>query len=169
MLKNNVVLHNEYVEIQIQSNTYKHSVKIDKEDFLRLDCKLRVTNQGYVYLAKNNGASLACFVLDTKTSNTKYIDHINGDTLDNRKSNLRVCTPSENAKNRHSFSRNNTGVVGIQYRKNGKYEYYRVSLTGNNKKRYTKQFCINKLGKENAFILAKRHLLDKKKEFGYMV
>lgn len=46
------------------------------------------------------------------------VDHINGDSLDNRLSNLRVCTQQENVMNRTSLNKNNTsGVRGVSFHK----------------------------------------------------
>ena len=48
------------------------------------------------------------------------VDHINGDTMDNRRSNLRVCSKDENGRNRKIASKNNTsGFKGVSYRKKG--------------------------------------------------
>lgn len=64
-----------------------------------------------------------------------HIDHINGDKLDNRRSNLRVVTPQQNQLNRKRPNRNNTsGARGVsrhsacdrwvaQITKNGKNHY----------------------------------------------
>lgn len=45
------------------------------------------------------------------------VDHINHNTLDNRKCNLRVCTQSNNAMNRKKAINNTTGYVGVVYKK----------------------------------------------------
>ena len=48
------------------------------------------------------------------------LDHINGDTMDNRKSNLRPCSHQQNCVNRKQRTDNTSGITGVMER-NGKY------------------------------------------------
>ncbi|MFA6831871.1 MAG: HNH endonuclease signature motif containing protein [Bacteroidaceae bacterium] len=41
------------------------------------------------------------------------VDHIDGDSLNNQKSNLRICTKAENNMNRRMYSNNTTGHLGV--------------------------------------------------------
>ena len=45
------------------------------------------------------------------------VDHINGDTKDNRLENLRIVTHSDNLKNTKIRTDNKTGVVGVRWDK----------------------------------------------------
>ena len=61
------------------------------------------------------------------------IDHINHNTLDNRKHNLRICTESDNSKNKSLPSNNTSGVVGVSFNK--KYNKYETYITINYKRK----------------------------------
>jgi len=55
------------------------------------------------------------------------IDHIDGDALNNQKSNLRVCSHSQNAANIYGKSRSKSGFFGVYWHKGrGK---WRASIT----------------------------------------
>jgi HNH endonuclease len=48
----------------------------------------------------------------------KFVDHIDGDKLDNRKSNLRICSKAENCWNRTEMNKNNaSGYRGVKFDK----------------------------------------------------
>lgn len=60
-----------------------------------------------------------------------YVDHIDGDGLNNQRKNLRVCTPLENAKNRCMSKANRSGYKGVSYCKTTKKWY--ASIKSNKK------------------------------------
>lgn len=50
-----------------------------------------------------------------------FVDHKNGNTLDNRKSNLRICTPAQNSRNKVASATSEAPYKGIKKR-NQKWE-----------------------------------------------
>lgn len=61
------------------------------------------------------------------------IDHINGDSLDNRIENLRPVTASENQKNTKLYVTNKTGITGVNWSDNRQQFQVRIHRQDNGK------------------------------------
>lgn len=62
---------------------------------------------------------------------TLYIDHIDGNTLNNLQSNLRVCSNADNLKNRVKIPSNNTsGIIGVRFRSDRNKWYSEIRVDG---------------------------------------
>lgn len=72
-------------------------------------------------------------VLGRKLTQDEEVDHINGDTLDNRRANLRVVTRTQNNQNARRRKDNTSGYKGVVFNKlRGKW-FAQIQI---NKKRY---------------------------------
>lgn len=93
---------------------------------------LKIQIQGEHYLA-HRLAFLMC-----KGYLPEFIDHIDGDTKNNRIENLRGCTKSQNGMNRPKQINNKTGFKGVSWQKSAK--KYTAQITVKGKKKYLGSF-----------------------------
>jgi len=99
------------------------SFKIDTEDFHVLVGMRWEINRGYVKQAWKRGSprgdknALARLIL--KAPKNLFVDHINGDPLDNRRFNLRLATPSENMMNKRKAKKEKSTSIykGVDFHK----------------------------------------------------
>lgn len=104
---------------------------VDDGDFAFLNqWKWRVNGHGYAVRTQNytkeDGKQTNITVLMHRvlmgTQEGLHTDHINGDRLDNRKKNLRICTNSQNQFNKGKYITNKTGFKGVSEHKCGKWQ-----------------------------------------------
>lgn len=106
------------------SNTYENMI-CDYEDWVKnKDRCWSVDTTGYARATKDNKNIYMHRLIMKNGSKELFVDHINGNRLDNRKSNLRYVTPKQSMMNIHS-NYSNTKVKGVYYnKKTNNYEVY---------------------------------------------
>lgn len=90
---------------------------VDDEDFdLVAAYKWRVCGSGYAFRThKKKSIFMHHMILDAPGGYLR--DHINGDRLDNRRSNLRLATALQNSANAKRRSDNTSGFKGVYWNK----------------------------------------------------
>lgn len=110
------------------------------------ECKSMSTNKKY-YKTTYNGMQLMLhrlvWFLYYGEQPPEVIDHINGNGLDNRISNLRAATTSTNQMNIDVTSKSTTGIKGIMPVRGGKLYRAEVCVDGKRHQKHSKD--INKL------------------------
>jgi hypothetical protein len=87
----------------------------------------------------------------------EQVDHINGDSLDNRRENLRLCSQSQNNANRKILTTNKSGYRGVSWSNHAK--KWRTVFKVNSEQRHLGYF-------DNIRDAAKAYNLEAKKYFG---
>lgn len=79
-------------------------------------------------------------MLDRPLARYECVDHANGDRLDNRRENLRLCTNSENGFNRDLPAHNTTGYKGVYRATPGCRKPWQAAITINRQKTHLGTF-----------------------------
>lgn len=119
---------------------------VDNEDYAFLNqWKWFWLNPGYAARTIRTGKSfhkvLMHRVLLTRTKGQE-VDHKNGNGIDNRKRNLRICTKIQNHWNRGKSKRNTSGYKGVHWHRASK--KWSANITANHKKHFLGYFTSKK-------------------------
>lgn len=94
-------------------------VKVDSEDYNYLSKNKWLYDSGYAKRHKKRPEKgwIIMHRVIMNAPNNLHCDHINGDKLDNRKSNLRLCSNAQNMMNRPKQVNNKSGFRGVSWHK----------------------------------------------------
>lgn len=127
-----------YFNIYNQKNEKIAAFVIDVCDIQKVKYHKWRLSHGHVVTglpSKGQQRDLSHVVLDIPKDDSVVVDYINGDTLDNTRCNLRICSQGENVLNKRFMSNNTSGFIGVSYKKDRdrydpeiRFEYTRCHL-----------------------------------------
>lgn len=125
---NEIIFCSDYAEMILYNKKCEEiaRTKIDIEDVDKIKGYCwSMDNKGYVYrfddtkkpIGKTRGKVIRLHRIVMNLKDTRDVDHINRDKLDNRKINLRCCSRSMNIMNSKKSIRNKSGCTGVHWDK----------------------------------------------------
>jgi|SRR5690606_26680707 len=88
--------------------------KVDNEDFDKVrGFNWYYNKHGTGYATNSHLGPMHRYI--TNTPKGMVVDHINHDTLDNRKSNLRICTQLQNSANQRPYENSSSKYKGVSW------------------------------------------------------
>ncbi|HEY5893076.1 MAG TPA: HNH endonuclease [Chthoniobacterales bacterium] len=115
-------------------STARHTIYMDLGDgavaivdsdiaawILEANWKAQVHRGRHVYAVASIGTTAYLHRLITRARKGQIVDHINGDTLDNRRCNLRLVTAGQNRANSRKDKDNRCGLKGVTRANSGKW------------------------------------------------
>lgn len=99
----------ENFEIKVDDDVYEWA---SKQNF-------RIEKSRQTYYAKQGGRRLHRLIMNVSDRNL-FVDHINGNGLDNRRCNLRICTHKENNYNRKKKANTSSKYKGVYWKEQRK-------------------------------------------------
>lgn len=100
-------------QTKIQLTKGKFAI-VDRDDYEELSQhKWYFHSKGYAVRDTGGRKNRHSIMMHQEVMNSKWIDHINRNKLDNRKSNLRKATPSQNQANHPKRMNNTSGYIGV--------------------------------------------------------
>ena len=131
---NEIITYDDYAEVVLLNKDEEEAGRslIDLDDMeLIKNIKWCMNKDGYAI--NSTIGKMHRLIMNCPTD--KVIDHKNGNRLDNRKSNLRICTQSENIKNQNKQKRNTSSQYkGVCYCKQKNKWVVRIQI--NNKRKH---------------------------------
>lgn len=115
---------------------------IDDGDFINVSrfrwCSLSANGKTYACRGVVNRGRSKTILMHREimgiTSSNIHVDHINGNTLDNRRENLRVCTHKQNIRNSNKrYSHSSSAYKGVCKRSNVKKWHAYIVVDGSQK------------------------------------
>ena len=129
-----------------------------------------ISKNGYAQRRVKIGDKVSIIPMHRQIMNLTFgdkqcVDHINGNRLDNRKSNLRICSRTENNHNMKLSKRNKSGAKGVYIQSK---KILRVSIMVNGKNIYLGTFLNAPEGFKQAKIAYNNAAIKYYGEFAYL-